>query len=248
MRNVIAIVDFHNVFNRPVVDITEEMYLSFFTSLVEQIVGGVDDEHNVIIRLYGGWYQKTTMSNAASDILQKVSHLRLFENIPSENRKRIHGKIELALTQNGLDEIWYNTLQEKQGLPHLRIHEEMQSESCTRNENHCPVHIMKKFLNKKRTVCQTVGCHTIHQEVFYRREQKMVDSMMTCDTITFACDQDVDSVYVVSDDIDLFPGIAISRVMNNNKDIHLLVSSTQIKEKYSNLLNHFNIDVQKYLL
>ena len=58
----------------------------------------------------------------------------------------------------------------------------------------------------------------------------------------------MDSVYVVSDDIDLFPGIAISKVMNNNKDIHLLVSSTQIKEKYSNLLNHFNIDVQKYLL
>ena len=55
MRNVVAIVDFHNVFNRNVMQLTEEQYLSFFTSLAEQIVGDVDDEHYVSIRLYGGW-------------------------------------------------------------------------------------------------------------------------------------------------------------------------------------------------
>ena len=124
----------------------------------------------------------------------------------------------------------------------------MQGQSCTRNESSCPVHILKKFLNTKRTICQTEGCRTIHQQVFYRREQKMVDTMMTCDTLTYASDPEVNSVYVVSDDIDLFPGIAISKVMNAGKDIHLLVSSDQTRERYMATLNHFHIDVQKYLL
>lgn len=248
MRNVVAIVDFHNVFNRNVMQLTEEQYLSFFTSLAEQIVGDADDDHFVSIRLYGGWYQKNSMSNAASDVQTKISHLRIFETPRLGNRKRLRGKVELALVQNGLDEIWYNTLQEKQGLPHLRIDEEMQGEICTRNENRCPVHILKKFVNTKRTICQTEGCRTIHQQVFYRREQKMVDTMMTCDTLTFAGDPDVNSVYVVSDDIDLFPGIAISKVMNKGKDIHLLVSCERTREKYLATLNHFDIDIQKYLL
>lgn len=248
MRNVVAIVDFHNVFNRNVMQLTEEQYLSFFTSLAEQIVGDVDDEHYVSIRLYGGWYQQMTMSNAASDVQTKISHLRIFDSHPLDNRKRLRGKVELALVQNGLDLIWYNTLQEKQGLPRLRIDQEMQGESCTRNESRCPVHILKKFLNTKRTICQTEGCRTIHQQVFYRREQKMVDTMMTCDTLTYASDPEVNSVYVVSDDIDLFPGIAISKVMNAGKDIHLLVSSDQTRERYMATLNHFHIDVQKYLL
>ena len=247
MRNVVVLVDFQNVFNRSVLEITEEMYLSFFTSLVEQVVRNVDDEHDVNIRLYGGWYRETTMSNAASLVQSKISHLRIFENYHLGNRKRVRGKVELALMQNGLDEVWYNTLQEKQGLPRLRIDEEMQSENCKSNESRCPVHILKKFVNNKRTICQTEGCHTIHQHVFYRFEQKMVDTMMTCDTFTFASDPDVHSVYVVSDDIDLFPGIAISKVMNAGKDVHLMVSCAQTMKRYACKLNHFNIDVQEYL-
>ena len=45
MRNVVAIVDFHNVFNRNVMQLAEEQYRSFVTSLAGQIVGDVDDEH-----------------------------------------------------------------------------------------------------------------------------------------------------------------------------------------------------------
>ena len=52
MRNVVAIVDFHNVFNRNVIGITEEQYMTFFKSLVEMIVCGTDDEHFIKIRLF----------------------------------------------------------------------------------------------------------------------------------------------------------------------------------------------------
>lgn len=248
MRNVVAIVDFHNVFNRNVMQITEEQYLSFFQSLVELIVGNTDDEHIIYIRLYGGWYKSHTMSNAASDVQIKISHLHVFDNRAFDNRKRLSGSIELALVQHGLDEIWYNTLQEKQGLPRLRVNEEMQGELCAANEDICPVHILKKFVNKKRSVCVTEGCQKVHQQVFYRREQKMVDTMMVCDTLTYANDSEIDSVYVVSDDIDLFPGIAISKVANPDKDIHMLVSCDNTKCKYSEILNHYNIDVNKYSL
>lgn len=248
MRNVVAIVDFHNVFNRNVIGITEEQYMTFFKSLVEMIVCGTDDEHFIKIRLYGGWYTYDTMSNAASDVQTKISHLHVFENKPFENRKRLNGTIELAIVQNGLDTIWHNTLQEKQGLPRLRINEDMQGETCSANEARCPVHILKRFVNKKRTVCNTEGCQKVHQQVFYRREQKMVDTMMACDTLTFSNDSEVNSVYVVSDDIDLFPGIAISKVANPNKDIHMLVSCENTKCKYSEILNHYNIDVKTYSL
>ena len=105
MRNVVAIVDFHNVFNRNVIGITEEQYMTFFKSLVEMIVCGTDDEHFIKIRLYGGWYTYNTMSNAASDVQTKISHLHVFENKPFENRKRLNGTIELAIVQNGLDTI-----------------------------------------------------------------------------------------------------------------------------------------------
>ena len=72
--------------------------------------------------------------------------------------------------------------------------------------------------------------------------------MMACDTLTFSNDSEVNSVYVVSDDIDLFPGIAISKVANPNKDIHMLVSCENTKFKYSEILNHYNIDVKTYSL
>ena len=178
----------------------------------------------------------------ASDVQTKVQQIDLFPIIRGD--KKYDGSIEVVSTQYGLSEVWYNTLQEKAGIPRLRIDEKHQDNACEQRKNICPVHILQKFLQKKTTICKNSGCNTEHSKVFYRREQKMVDTMMTCDIITYSAEEDVTSLYIVSDDIDLFPGIAISKVKNNSIDINLLVRTHKTKQAYQQILSTYNINIK----
>ena len=140
--------------------------------------------------------------------------------------------------------VWYNTYQERSGLPKLRIAHANVGDHCSMNKNSCPVHILSRFTRTKSKLCHVDGCLTKQDDVFIQRTQKMVDTMMACDVLSFCEEQNVGGVYIASDDIDLFPAIALGRNINNSMPLFLLVLNKKRFDYYPATLSDFNIKIR----
>ena len=199
---------------------------------------------NIIIRIYGGWYQDDTLTNRASQLL---SILKLISDgifpVVIEQRK-IEGSIDMVFSLFKVSHVWYNTYQERSGLPKLRIAHANVGDHCSMNKNSCPVHILSRFTRAKSKLCHVDGCLTKQDDVFIQRTQKMVDTMMACDVLSFCEEQNVGGVYIASDDIDLFPAIALGRNINNSMPLFLLVLNKKRFDYYSATLSDFNIKIR----
>lgn len=160
------------------------------------------------------------------------------------NIGKVDGSIAIAEQQYGLDFVWYNTFQKKAGLQKVLIDHTKESQICSSNSGQCPVRILQKFIKNKERLCNNNGCTTKHQEILYRKEQKMIDTMMTCDVITYSSEPTVKAIYIASDDVDLFPCIAISKVRNVDKEITLLMKNGLQEPLYSNILSNCNAKVK----
>ena len=195
-----------------------------------------------IIRLYGGWYQGNVYTQKASLLATYLQQIDIFPIIT--NTGKVDGSVAIAEQQYGLDFVWYNTFQKKAGLQKVLIDHTKESQICSSNSGQCPVRILQKFIKNKERLCNNNGCTTKHQEILYRKEQKMIDTMMTCDVITYSSEPTVKAIYIASDDVDLFPCIAISKVRNVDKEITLLMKNGLQEPLYSNILSNCNAKVK----
>ena len=57
----------------------------------------------------------------------------------------------------------------------------------------------------QRRLCSIDGCTVVNADAFLVREQKMVDSLLVCDTISFS--QTSSTLVVLSNDLDVLPGL-----------------------------------------
>lgn len=238
---VVAIVDFDNYFPKQIGDYPETYLQSFFTYVIDKIISEKYNVERIIIRLYGGWYKECRYTQKASQLQIKLQSISIFPIIVAN--KRIDGTIEMAEQQYGVNHTWYNTFQEKAGLQKVKINWEKTSEHCTHKAPSCPVKVMTNFMKDRKHQCSTQGCGTIQEEVFFRREQKMVDTMMTCDIITYSAEKDIGSLYIYSDDIDLFPAIAICNAKYPGTLISLVMKNRKMLDEYRNILSDFNTNV-----
>lgn len=71
---VFVIVDFDNFFPRPIPEIPINKIEFLFKEIVRDIITNVHNVQNIIIRIYGGWYQDDTLTNRASQLLS-ISNL-----------------------------------------------------------------------------------------------------------------------------------------------------------------------------
>mgnify|MGYP003037295264 FL=1 len=191
---------------------------------------------------YGGWYQGNVYTQKASLLATYLQQIDIFPIIT--NTGKVDGSIAIAEQQYGLDFVWYNTFQKKAGLQKVLIDHTKESQICSSNSGQCPVRILQKFIKNKERLCNNNGCTTKHQEILYRKEQKMIDTMMTCDVITYSSEPTVKAIYIASDDVDLFPCIAISKVRNVDKEITLLMKNGLQEPLYSNILSNCNAKVK----
>lgn len=241
-ESVVVIVDFDNFFPGQLQNYTIQELESFFTKIINLIFSEHNDTHNIIIRLYGGWYQGNVYTQKASLLATYLQQIDIFPIIT--NIGKVDGSIAIAEQQYGLDFVWYNTFQKKAGLQKVLIDHTKESQICSSNSEQCPVRILQKFIKNKERLCNNNGCTTKHQEILYRKEQKMIDTMMTCDVITYSSEPTVKAIYIASDDVDLFPCIAISKVRNVDKEITLLMKNGLQEPLYSNILSNCNAKVK----
>lgn len=240
--DIIIVIDFDNYFPKQMSEYPHTLIESFFMDVINTCISDQKNIENIIIRLYGGWYHGNVYSQKASELQVKLQPINLFPILKDGNR--INGNVELAEQQFGIGRIWYNTYQEKRGIQKVKIDWTQISDGCTRSSAHCPVKILQSFTKHKSHCCPTSGCTTINEDVFVRKEQKMVDTMMTCDIITYSAEENVGAIYVISDDTDMFPAVAISKTKNPDKSINIIMKNAQLLCQYQTILSPFNINIK----
>ena len=212
--SAVALVDLDNwheiEHDRPIESTLTEVVFETTRRLLE-----VEPEIGFIsIRLYGGWTESGAMSQAASRVATHLGGADPFP-IPTEDRL-VHGELHLATGISMVPSADLGDLcRVRQGPPRLRLASTPRPIDCA-DHAACAAKALQKFTSGGQRVCPTDGCAVVAAKAFSTRQQKMVDTMMTCDLLDFVHDPDVLAVTVVTADTDLMPplvhALALGRV------------------------------------
>ena len=241
---IILLIDFDNYFVKPIEGYSIQEFEYELKIIIDHVTETIEENRCFIlkIRLYSGWFENSRLTKKTSETLQKIAGLSLFPIILS-NKSLINGQIDIATTLYDIPEYTFeNTYREKQGVPRIRVNQDKMDSICQDNKKHCPAHLLTNFTKKKNKICHVEGCSTNHNEIFFLREQKMVDTMIACDLITFCECEYVESIFLISDDIDHIPALICgSKRIKDNKSIELNIKNRWNEDFFRNILNQFNI-------
>lgn len=157
----------------------------------------------IMVRLYGGWYENNRFTNRAQDISVDIAKHFPMPCYLSDKATQMVVSCEMAYSLladpgNHL----FHTFRPR-GVP-----EGLKAEHpalCGCRLRHCPIIETFKFVsNGKCSQCGTIS----PKDIFYRGEQKLVDTMLTSDLV-FSSNPST-SLCIVSSDDDFWPGIATS--------------------------------------
>lgn len=172
-------------------------------ALVQVPLDGVTIRAKCDVRVYGGWYEGTQITRRAQDVAVEIQR-----DFPTVIRLSIAGREHISVPANA--ELAVSLLQEpghhlfntyrRKGKPaNVRV-EEPTIVGCL-NQN-CVLPMMKKLLNTGN--CPKPGCDVAAGNLVYRDEQKITDTMLSCDLI-HAARGAADRVILVSGDDDFLP-------------------------------------------
>lgn len=241
MNQAIIILDYNNVFCRNY-NISREERESIMVSLVDRVVKSYPMVDFIEVRIYGGWYKGQELTRAGSQVMAEHLTMDLFPKVIDE-RTIIRGVQTVVQSICDVDSIWYNTYREKPGMPRLIINREVKQTMCDENRNHCPIRIVESFARNASRICSVEGCFMDNNRAFIQMGQKMVDAMMVCDMITYSTKDQTRVIFVLTDDVDLFPAIALCRSKQPEKSIELGIVNARNLEAYRDCLKSFNVEV-----
>lgn len=248
----IFLIDFNNWFEKKDLNqYTEEGFQYRFSEILNTCIDISEVSQNLYIemRLYGGWYQEEVLTNQASILYRFLSSFKFFPII--KNNKIIRGKIEVVDTLYNVPNYqWRNTLKEKSGMSYVKINNEKLNDTCSHNKTNCPPYILKRIAKNKTRKCAVEGCNSLNNEIFIKTEQKMVDTMIACDLISYSMEDDIFKVIIVSDDVDFFPALAVASQNNTrfNKNClyEVLIKNSRLELNYKNVLSNFSVNTICY--
>ena len=244
MKIVAILIDFDNIFPRPMNLYTSAFIQRVISFAVNTVRTSIPDVEKFMVRLYGGWYENNRLTSRASAVSGLLPSMNAMFPIIEQPRTIIQGSIELVTQLYGHNFVWYNSYREHYGLPRLRINTAAMGTKCEANKATCPVKILTKFTDKKQRICNTAGCNTVHSNVFFERAQKYVDTLIACDIISLSNDEDVSGIFVMSDDVDHFPAFAVAHDLNQTKaKLGLFITNDLHVASLTSLLSPFEITV-----
>lgn len=239
----VIIVDFDNIFKK---EITEYSYLDiefFLKDVLRTATYEIENLRYVDIRLYGGWYRGDILTQRASILQQYLSLIKIFPKIVSD-QVIIKGSIEIATTLIVSPSLLFeNTLREKNGIARIQVKNEKMSAECSKNPSQCPVKILHKFTKEKSKVCGLNSCTVIHSEIIKGYEQKMVDTMMACDTLFIIQDERIIGIFLVSNDTDVIPPLIQAKITKQQGNVFLVHQPNYLPSQYQNILNQVQVQL-----
>ena len=205
------LVDFDNFFEyRPDADSFDWLQVEF-DLLLKKILQLYKDIDYFDIRLYGGWKENGKWTRLGSVIQQAVASFNFFPIKDKIQNKIIRGKIELVTRLIAVPFVeWDDTVTTRSGIPRLRLMNPGLPEGCISDNENCPIRLIYRFSRKRIRQCSVPGCPVNTKNAFKVVEQKMVDTMLSCDVIHLSNDEDVFGMMVISDDFDLLPPMAMA--------------------------------------
>lgn len=155
-------------------------------------------------RLYGGWYSEQNMTKQAQETLGRLQGA--FPAVISYkwNQRDISAIVTAEVATTLLSEpskILFHTYREKACPRGLRI-ESTESLGCAKQD--CGLRSLKKLIKKGR--CPEDGCAITKDALIWRNEQKLIDVLISVDTLTCASERDAITVLVTADH-DLWPAM-----------------------------------------
>lgn len=238
------LVDFDNFYT----NIAEEDEMLWLSHEVNAMISGAlhlnQSSRRILIRIYGGWLENRLWTRRGSR-LQKALFSTVTFPMPHPNvNGLLRGEITLATRLLQLPDIeWGHTLRSKAGPPRLRLAGSLPPEGCTTERITCPVKALQHFTRKKGKVCAVEGCHITNDEAFMVVEQKMVDTMMTCDLLALCQEPNVDAIMILSNDTDLLPPLFTGAV-TSRKSLQLVNTRGQHETPYSEALRGIGVDLK----
>jgi hypothetical protein len=154
----------------------------------------------VRIRLYGGWYEGASPSHRAQDLASEI--LAEFPRMIPAAGVLVRTEVELAysLEIEPSRHLWH-TYRRYASTTDVACHSPA-TVGCSRMA--CALSSTYLFLSTGH--CPEPGCLLEPRDVLFKRQQKLVDTMLTADLIHLA-QSDPRSLCIVSSDDDLWPAV-----------------------------------------
>lgn len=154
---------------------------------------------NIIVRLYGGWYEKDKITKLAQDLLIEITSV-FPQTIALADNTKVIVNVELANSLIIQPKILLYHTYRKRGVPSGLGCEHPIKVGCIKEA--CPVKTVYEFISQdKCSECK----HVKPDKVLFRSEQKLVDSMIASDIIFLS--QNKANISIVSSDDDFWPAI-----------------------------------------
>ncbi len=220
---------------------------SEFNQLVDYALAINGRADFINFRLYGGWMENGLHTDIALKIKQAVSFFDFFPLFNRREKILIHGDIELVTRLYLIPDLqWNDTVTTRSGISRLRLVNQGLPTGCIGTNDTCPVRILFRFAKKRAKKCPVSGCNVTNQDAFRIVEQKMVDTMISCDIIALSEDKRVEGIIVTSDDFDLLPPLAIATQKNKDesKQIYLLRTNDNYDYEIFEKLSDAGLKVQ----
>jgi hypothetical protein len=207
-----VLVDFDNFFPGDLG--TQEQLRQQLARMVDLALSITPDVEAIDIRLYGGWLEDGVLSRRASELQALIGP-------PALSRPHPNGAGTLRITVQLVTRLmavpaleWGHTLRSSRGFPRLRLAEGPQPDGCMDAAN-CPIRLVQRMSQRRNRQCQVTGCQVLNEDAFRIREQKMVDALITCDSISYG--EVCTGMIVLSNDLDVLPGltVAVSNPLTN---------------------------------
>lgn len=188
------------------------------------------------MRIYGGWYEGPTMTQLAQQLAVTLqSDFPRVVRLPTTSNEHTLVAVNVTLATSLLEDPGHhmvNTFRKKGRPNNLRV-QKPSDIGCSNPE--CILPAVKKLL--KSGGCPIATCSKA--DLVYRNEQKIVDTMLTCDLI-HASQQEFNHIVLVSADDDFIPplrtlllrGSTITRVHPkfSNQRQQITVAATRLVE------------------
>jgi uncharacterized LabA/DUF88 family protein len=196
--------------------------IEFFQKIDQSELSG---SKRIKVRFYGGWYENNQFTTKAQNLSTDISSSFPNTILLSDNKTKIIVDCELAYSiladpNNHL----FHTYR-RRGFP-LGIHAKTKDEINCSDPN-CPIEIVIDFVNNN--ICKQ--CKIVKPyDVFYKAEQKLIDTMLTSDMIHASIQHSI--IVIVSSDDDFWPGIKTS-LMHGLRILHIHTRNRMTPSFYS---------------
>ena len=193
-----------------------------------------------LVRFYGGWFTEEGQSDEGKDVFKRLQgHESFIEKQVGKNGQivGVNVRIEMAgsILQKPEKDLFF-TYRKKARTYDIQV-KDKNDVACKHDS--CLLPLLAKFLKTRR--CPREGCLIDTDDLVWRSEQKLVDSMIVCDLLYCAGVQ-TDFIVLVSDDDDFVPPLLALSVTNVKNNIVRLspkgqVGTRRFGYKIPNLIN-----------